>query len=97
MKQTTGEATAEEPTVDEEAEARMRYGTVNEPNAVATLVQVVLPLCFPDLRYREEGMATYEYLASSGDGSLVAPNNPDEICELLFTLVVLIGVFPTQN
>ena len=33
----------------------MEYGTVNEPNAVATLVAGVVPLLFPGHSYLEEG------------------------------------------
>ena len=57
----------------------MAYGTANEPNAIATIVNVILPTTFPDLTYREEGMAVYGSLASSGDGSLVYMDRPDDI------------------
>ena len=33
----------------------MRYGTVNEPHAVATLVNYVIPTYFPELTFYEEG------------------------------------------
>ena len=34
----------------------MHYGTVNEPNAIATLVGIIAPLLFPGYTYLEEGM-----------------------------------------
>ena len=44
---------------NERAKAAMHFGTINEPNAVATLVQVINPLIFPDYRYVEEGLKNF--------------------------------------
>ena len=64
----------------------MRYGTKMEPHAIATLVNVIIPSSFPELTYREEGMATHGHIASSGDGSLVHMMSPNEIGKLPFKL-----------
>eukprot|EP00116_Pleurobrachia_bachei_P004598 sb/3464860/ len=48
-------------------------------NSVSFLYQGSLPRLG---KSGEEGLATHDFMASSGDGSLVRPDNPDEIVEI---------------
>ena len=60
--------------VSEDTAKFMRHGTINEENARATLVGIVMPLYYPDYSYYEEGAPLIE--GSDGEPlMLVSPAN----------------------
>ena len=64
------------PEFSDEVKERMKYGTVHEIDAIATLTGTVLPFMFPALSYFEEGCLNIrtemdeQFMVVSPDGSL---------------------------
>ena len=62
------------PEPNSDAQERMKHGTDNEINAVATLVTKILPVFFPHMSYVEEGCVK----VSLGDSNMIV--SPDGSC-----------------
>ena len=64
----------QKPSID--IENALKHGTLNEPNAIGTVVGKVIPVLYPDLIYFEEGCVEIlshdnkTFMVISPDGSL---------------------------
>ena len=88
--------------VSEDTAKFMRHGTINEENAIATLVGIVMPLYYPDYSYYEEGAHLIEgsdgepLMLVSPDGSLRPVSDGDTIIPTARVVVEVKCPYPNE-